>query len=60
PLLARRSDLPPAAEGCLTLDAQGAVLSYNYLPPYGSVDLDNINGWRDGTPTTPQPPANTQ
>ncbi len=60
PLLERRTDLPPTAEECLTVDAQGTVLNYNYLPPYGSVDLDNINGWRDGTPTTPQPPANEQ
>lgn len=60
PLLARRTDLPPSAEECFTADSQGTILSYNYLPPYGSVDLDNINGWRDGTSTTPQPPANQQ
>lgn len=55
-LAARREDLPPTAQECFTLDANGNIGSYNYLPPYGSVDLDNINGWRDGTPTTPQPP----
>jgi len=60
PLLARRTDLPPAAEECTTNDSTGSIISYNYLPPYGEVDLDNINGWRDGTPTTPQPFANEQ
>jgi len=55
PLLARRTDLPPAASECLTRDASGAILSYNYLPPYDVIDLNNINGWRDGTETTPQP-----
>lgn len=55
PLLARRSDLPPAANECLTRDSNGTILSYNFLPPYDVIDLNNINGWRDGTPTTPQP-----
>lgn len=55
PLTARREDLPPTAQECFTLDANGNIGSYNYLPPYGAVDLDNINGWRDGTATTPQP-----
>lgn len=54
-LPARRSDLPDTAQECLRVDSQGVVLSYNYLPPYGSVDLNNINGWRNGTTTTPQP-----
>jgi beta-lactamase class A len=54
-MLIPRTDLPPTAQECLRVDQQGVVLSYNYLPPYGSVDLNNINGWRDGTATTPQP-----
>jgi beta-lactamase class A len=54
-LLAPRSNIPSTAQECLRVDQQGSVLSYNYLPPYGSVDLNNINGWRNGTPTTPQP-----
>ncbi|QPC81021.1 serine hydrolase [Phototrophicus methaneseepsis] len=49
-----RSDLPSTAQECYTRDAAGNT-EYNYLPPYGEVDLNNINGWRDGTPTTPQP-----
>jgi beta-lactamase class A len=54
-LPARRTDLPPAAQECFTQDGAGNITSYNYLPPYGAVDLNNINGWRDGSPTTPQP-----
>lgn len=48
--------IPPSAQECFSTDASGQRI-YNYLPPYGSVDLNNINGWRDGSPTTPQPPA---
>jgi beta-lactamase class A len=59
-LSASRSDLPPAAQECFTQDASGTILSYNYLPPYDVIDLNNINGWRDGTPTTPQPLPNEQ
>ncbi|MDQ7024511.1 MAG: serine hydrolase [Anaerolineae bacterium] len=55
PLSTERSDLPPAAQECFSQDSSGTITSYNYLPPYGAVDLDNINGWRDGSPTTPQP-----
>lgn len=55
PLLTRRTDLPPTANECLRQAADGSVVQYNYLPPYDAVDLDNINGWRDGSPTTPQP-----
>lgn len=58
PLLTRRTDLPPAASECVTQDANGTILSYNYLPPYDVIDLNNINGWRDGTATTPQPLPN--
>ncbi len=57
PMPQRRSDLPPSANECFTQSASGER-QYNYLPPYGQVDLDNINGWRDGTATTPQPLPN--
>lgn len=57
PLTERRSDLPAEGVLCAVKNEQGVYSTYNYLPPYGSVDLDNINGWRDGTPSTPQPPA---
>jgi hypothetical protein len=53
-LSSRRDDLPPTAQECMTRDAEGNI-SYNYLPPYDVIDLNNINGWRDGTPTIPQP-----
>lgn len=55
PMLSRRTDLPPTANECLTQASDGTIQSYNYLPPYDSIDLNNINGWRDGTATTPQP-----
>jgi hypothetical protein len=51
----RRSDLPLTAQECYTLDNSGNIDEYIYLPPYSQIDLDNINGWRDGTSTTPQP-----
>lgn len=54
-LTARRSDLPPTADECLTQATDGSIASYNYLPPYDAIDLNNINGWRDGTTTRPQP-----
>ena len=38
PLLARRDDLPTFAADCES----------NYLPPYGEVDLNDINAWRGG------------
>ena len=37
PLIAPRTDLPEQAVACEA-----------FAPPYGEVDLDNINGWRDG------------
>lgn len=37
PLVSPRTDLPEQAVAC---DA--------FAPPYGEVDLDNINGWREG------------
>lgn len=52
----RPDSIPPSAQECFSTDAAGNRI-YNYLPPYGSVDLNNIDGWRDGTSTTPQPPA---
>jgi beta-lactamase class A len=36
PLIAARTDLPETAQEC----------AGNFLPPEGSVDLNNINGWR--------------
>ncbi|MCB9459967.1 MAG: serine hydrolase [Anaerolineaceae bacterium] len=45
-LIQARTDLPTAAAECSTRDADGNTI-YNYLPPYGEVDLDNINGWRE-------------
>ncbi|MGJ3240530.1 MAG: serine hydrolase [Anaerolineae bacterium] len=59
-LLQRRSDLPPTANECLRQAPDGSVEFYNYLPPYEAIDLDNINGWREGTSTTPQPLPNDQ
>jgi beta-lactamase class A len=56
-LLQRRADIPDRAQECLTQDGAGNIASYNYLPPYDVIDLNNINGWRDGTVTTPQPLA---
>jgi beta-lactamase class A len=50
PLLQRRTDLPGAANEC---NPENGVT--RYLPPYEMIDLNNINGWRDGSPTTPQP-----
>jgi hypothetical protein len=37
PLVSPRTDLPEQAVACDV-----------FAPPYGEVDLDNINGWRDG------------
>jgi len=54
PMTQPPANTPPTARECFTTDNAGNR-NYQYLPPYGSVDLDNINGWRDGTPTTPQP-----
>ncbi len=45
PLLQRRSDIPPTAQECFTTDAAGGRV-YNYLPPYGQVNLNNIKSWR--------------
>lgn len=53
-LRSRRTDLPNTAAECAPVDSSGAK-THNYLPPYGQVDLNNINGWRDGSATTPQP-----
>lgn len=44
-LLTRRNDIPPTAQECFSTDASGGRV-YNYLPPYGQVNLDNIDGWR--------------
>ena len=45
PLIAARTDLPEQAVAC---DA--------FSPPYGEVDLDNINSWRDGGVSITWPP----
>lgn len=37
PLVSSRTDLPPQAQDCAV-----------FRPDYGEVNLDNINGWRDG------------
>jgi hypothetical protein len=46
-LLAPRADLPATAQECFRIDANGNRVGV-YLPPYGQVNLDNINGWRSG------------
>jgi hypothetical protein len=40
PLLAPRNDLPETARECNPQDGQG------FLPPYGQVNLNDINAWR--------------
>ncbi|MCL4250202.1 MAG: serine hydrolase [Anaerolineae bacterium] len=37
PLLQRRTDIPPTAQECV-----------DFAPPYGQVNLDDINAWRTG------------
>lgn len=56
-LLNPRENLPQTARECFTTDANGERV-YNYLPPYGQVDLTDINGWREGDTQQPitQPP----
>lgn len=46
-LLTPRTDLPATAQECFRIDANGNRVGV-YLPPYGQVNLDNINGWRSG------------
>lgn len=53
-LTAPRADLPRTAEECFMRDAAGNI-TYNYLPPYGQVNLQDINGWRRDR--VPLPPA---
>lgn len=48
-LLTRRTDLPPAAQECFRQDAGGNRINV-YLPPYGAVNLDDIDSWK----TAPQ------
>ena len=40
PLITPRTDLPPQAQECAT-----------FAPPYGEVNLDDINAWRTRRPT---------
>jgi beta-lactamase class A len=47
PLLARRTDLPAAAQECIRTDTAGNRINV-YLPPYGEVNLDDIDSWRNG------------
>lgn len=51
-LLTRRTDLPPVAQECVRTDDAGNRINV-YLPPYGEVNLDDIDGWKTGS----QPPA---
>jgi len=46
-LLDVRRDLPPSAQECFRRDASGSII-YEYLPPYGQINLDDIDGWRRG------------
>ena len=47
-ILTRRTDLPPVAQECIRTDNAGNRINV-YLPPYGEVNLDDINGWKTGT-----------
>ncbi len=44
-MLTRRSNLPQTAQECFKQDNAGNR-DYVYLPPYGEVDLNDINAWR--------------
>ena len=44
-LLEPRTDLPPTAQECFRLDAAGNRVPV-YLPPYGQVNLDDIDAWQ--------------
>jgi len=46
-LLDPRQDLPPSAQECFQRDASGNII-YEYLPPYGQINLDDIDAWRSG------------
>lgn len=50
-LLSRRSNIPVTAQECWRTDASGNRIN-QYLPPYELIDLDDINGWREGRVTT--------
>lgn len=47
-LLDVRRDLPPSAQECFRRDPNGNII-YEYLPPYGQINLDDIDGWRKGS-----------
>jgi len=47
-ILTRRTDLPPVAQECIRTDNAGNRINV-YLPPYGEVNLDDIDGWKTGT-----------
>jgi beta-lactamase class A len=46
-LLTPRADLPNTADECVLRDQAGNITEYRYLPPYGEVNLDDIDGWRN-------------
>lgn len=46
-MLTRRADLPPSAQECLRTDNAGNRINV-YLPPYGEVNLDDIDAWKTG------------
>ena len=48
PLIAPRTDLPPAARECKT-----------FAPPYGEVNLNDINSWQANAVATPDATADT-
>lgn len=47
-LLQPRTDLPTAAQECQRIQPDGSRTSI-YLPPYGEVNLDDIDGWKQGS-----------
>jgi beta-lactamase class A len=48
-MLTPRTDLPPVAQECVKTDNAGNRINV-YLPPYGEVNLDDIDGWKTGAP----------
>ncbi len=46
-MLTRRADLPSTAQVCIKTDDAGNTTNI-YLPPYGQVNLDDIDGWKTG------------
>jgi beta-lactamase class A len=44
-LLSRRTNIPTTAQECFVTNSDG-TREYTYLPPYGEVNLNDIDGWR--------------